>query len=61
LLLPFDLGQMSVKTRIGLVDQLAVKPLFANARLVSGYQKNGLAVWVEREGHTPDTVSGIKP
>ena len=52
---------MSVKTRIGLVDQLAVKPLFADARLASGYQKNSLAVWVESEGHTPGTVSGIKP
>jgi len=51
---------MSVKARIGLIDQLAVKSHFADTRLVSGYQKNGLALWVESEGHTPDSVSGIK-
>jgi hypothetical protein len=57
--LPFDLGEMSVKTHIGTVYQLAVKPLFADAGLVSGYQKNGLSVWVESEGHTPDTVNSF--
>ena len=52
---------MRVKARVGFIYQLAVKPLFTDARLVSGYQKNGLAVGVEREGYAPDTISGVKP
>ena len=51
-------GQMSVKARIGLVYQLAVKPLFAHTRLVPGCQENGLPIWIESKGHTPDTVRG---
>jgi hypothetical protein len=57
----FDLGQMSVKTCIGLVYQLAVKSLFAAARLVTRHQKNGLSMRVESESHTPDAISGVKP
>ena len=52
---------MRIKTRISLVNQLTVEALVTHAGLISGYQNNSLAVWIERECHTPDTVSGIEP
>lgn len=52
---------MCIKTHISLVDQLTVEALVTHAGLISGYQNNSLTVWIERECHTPDTVSGVDP
>jgi hypothetical protein len=49
-----------VKTLVGRFDQLTVKPFLAAAGLVARYEKNGLAVRIESEGHPPDTISGVK-
>ncbi len=52
---------MRAKAGIGFFDELAVKPLFAPARLVSTNQDNGLPVCVEGEGYSPNTIRGIEP
>jgi len=51
---------MRVETPVGGCDQPSIKPPLGLARFVSGAQQNGLSLRVEREGHSPGSVSGIK-
>ena len=52
---------MSVKTVIGLADQLAVKSLFADTRFISCNQEDRLALRVEGKGHSPLTIGRAEP
>ena len=52
---------MSVKTVIGLADQLAVKSLFADTRFISCNQEDRLALRVEGKGNSPLTIGRAEP
>ena len=51
---------MRGKPSIRLGDQLAVKPLLADASFVAGNQHDRPLLWIEGEGHPPNAVGGRK-
>jgi hypothetical protein len=52
---------MIIKSPVGSLEQLPIKPLFTDAGFVPGNQKNGLASGVKGKGNAPDTVRRIDP
>jgi hypothetical protein len=51
---------MSIEPLIGDLNQLLVEAFFADARLVSGNEKNRFPLRVESERDSPDTVRGVE-
>ena len=52
---------MVIKSLVGLLDQLAVEPLFSGARFVATDQKYGLPMRVEGKSYTSYTIRGLEP
>src|SRR5450432_1190760 len=48
---------MSVETVIGLSDQFAVEPFFANTRFIPCHEQDSLTLRIESKGHPPLTIT----
>ena len=52
---------MTIETLVGFRNELPVKPFLLNSGLVTGHEKNGLAIRIKGEEDTPDAAIGFAP